>query len=257
MIKSTKNSKLLQQLNHLNRLISRPLEFGICNNGQFVYSIFTWIEGEDAYEVIPTLSSLVQYQIGVKAGEILREIHEIPADNDQPPWSDFYNNKINKYISNYKACGIELLGADQIIAFIERNRYLLDNRPQSFQHGDFHIGNMIITNTGELGIIDFNRFDYGDPWEEFNRITFCAGQSEPFASGRINGYFNNQAPDEFFRLMALYIASNQLSAIHWAIPFGQEQVDFMIRRAEDVLRWYDHFHTYVPNWYVPHFQSEV
>jgi len=32
---------------------------------------------------------------------------------------------------------------------------------------------------------DFNRLDYGDPWEEFNRIVWCAGISKQFASGRI------------------------------------------------------------------------
>lgn len=53
---------------------------------------------------------------------------------------------------------------------MESNRYLLEGRPQTFQHGDYHVGNMIITKSRELGIIDLNRFDYGDPWEEFNRI---------------------------------------------------------------------------------------
>ena len=104
-----------------------------------------------------------------------------------------------------------------------------------------------------MGIIDFNRLDYGDPWEEFNRITWDASLSGVFASGRINGYFNNDVPDLFFRLMALYIASNQLSSIHWAIPFGQEEVDIMLKRAGDVLNWYDHFQTYIPSWYLPNY----
>lgn len=113
------------------------------------------------------------------------------------------------------------------------------------------MGNMVVTPSGELGIIDFNRMDYGDPWEEFNRITWCAGLSPLFASGRIHGYFNNNVPDLFFRLMALYIASNQLSSIHWAIPFGKEEVDDMVQRAEEVLEAYDYFQTYIPKWYVP------
>ncbi|MDF2593573.1 MAG: aph, partial [Clostridia bacterium] len=133
--------------------------------------------------------------------------------------------------------------------YIEHNRSLLLNRPQSFQHGDYHVGNMIITPVGELGIIDFNRFDYGDPWEEFNRITWCVSISPAFASGYINGYFDDAVPDMFFRLMALYIAGNQLSSIPWAIPFGQEEVNTMLAQAQDVLKWYDDFETYVPNWY--------
>ncbi|MCE5173163.1 phosphotransferase family protein [Paenibacillus profundus] len=241
------------KLDHINILMSRPIDFGICNNGQSVYSLFTWVEGEDAIQVIPALSAKEQYRLGVKAGEFLSKMHQIPAENNQTPWAEYYNGKINKYITNYKACGIHLEGADKIIYYIEQNRYLLENRFQSFQHGDYHVGNMIVTKSGELGIIDFNRFDYGDPWEEFNRITWCAGMSGIFASGRINGYFNNDVPDLFFRLMALYIASNQLSAIHWAIPFGKEEVDIMLERAGDVLKWYDEFQTYIPDWYLPNY----
>ena len=50
---------------------------------------------------------------------------------------------------------------------------MLANRPQSFQHGDYHIGNMMIENN-KIVIIDFDRYDFGDPWEEFNRIVWCA-----------------------------------------------------------------------------------
>ncbi|MBN3524847.1 phosphotransferase [Paenibacillus apiarius] len=243
----------VRKLDDIDILMSRPIDFGICNNGQSVYSLFTWVEGEDAMQVIPALSAKEQYGLGVKAGGFLRKMHQIPAENNQTSWAEYYNGKINKYISNYKACGIHLKGADKIINYVEQNRYLLENRPQSYQHGDYHVGNMIVTKSGELGIIDFNRCDYGDPWEEFNRITWCAGMSGIFASGRINGYFNNDVPDLFFRLMSLYIASNQLSTVHWAIPFGQEEVDIMLERAGNVLDWYDEFQTYVPNWYLPNY----
>lgn len=231
-------------------LMSRPLQFGVCNGGQSVYSLLTWIDGEDAEKIIPTLSVEEQYQLGVKAGQYLQSIHQMPAGKDQVPWADYYNRKIDKYITNYKACGIVLKGEDQVIQFIEANRYLLDGRPQTFQHGDYHVGNMIVTKSGDLGIIDFNRFDDGDPWEEFNRIPFCAMISAEFASGRIHGYFNNNVPDLFFKMMALYIASNQISSIHWAIPFGKEDVADMLSRAESVLKWYDDFQNYIPNWYL-------
>lgn len=67
---------------------------------------------------------------------------------DQAPWADNYNNKIDKYITNYKRCGIQLKGADKVIPFIEANRYLLANRPQTFQHGNYHGRSLI----GLLGV---------------------------------------------------------------------------------------------------------
>lgn len=244
----------IKQLDKIDVLISRPIDFGICNNGQSVYSLLTWIKGEDARTVLPELSNKEQYQLGVKAGEALRIMHQIPAAKNQMSWSERFNRKINRNITYYKACGIHLKGADKIIEYIEQNRCLLENRPQCFQHGDFHVGNMIVTKSGGLGIIDFDRLDYGDPWEEFNRITWCADISAPFASGRIKGYFGHYVPALFFRLMALYIASAQLSSVPWSIQFGQEEVRTALRQAENVLEWYDGFETYIPKWYVsdPH-----
>lgn len=245
-----KDFEAIKRLDNLDILISRPINFGICNNGQSVYSLLTWITGKDAEHILPELNSKDQYRLGVKAGEILRIIHQVPAAKNQISWSDRFNQKINRNITDYEACGIHLEGVDKIIEYIEQNRCLLENRPQCFQHGDYHVGNMIVTKSRELGIIDFNRLDYGDPWEEFNRITWCADISASFASGRINGYFHHNVPILFFKLMALYIASNQLSSIPWAIKFGNKEISTMLRQAKNVLEWYDGFETCIPKWYI-------
>jgi aminoglycoside phosphotransferase (APT) family kinase protein len=245
-----KEFESIDLLNNIDILMSRPIDFGVCNKGQLTYSLLTWINGEDAEVVLPTLNSKEQYIIGIKAGKFLKQMHTISAPVNQPNWSERFNLKIDRNIVNYKSCGIQLQDANRIIDYIEHNRSFLLNRPQTFQHGDYHVGNMIITPDGNLGIIDFNRLDYGDPWEEFNRITWCVSISPAFASGYINGYFDNIVPDLFFRLMALYIASNQLSSIPWAIPFGQVEVNTMLDQARNVLKWYDGFRKHIPNWYV-------
>ena len=54
---------------------------------------------------------------------------------------------------------------------------------------------------------------------------------------------------DFWRLLALYISSNMLSSIPWAIPFGEGEVRTMLDQAADVLRWYDNMNTVVPRWY--------
>jgi hypothetical protein len=40
---------------------------------------------------------------------------------------------------------------------------------------------MMIGRDRQLYIIDFNRSDFGDPWEEFNRIVWCAQAAPVFA----------------------------------------------------------------------------
>ncbi|MCH5198503.1 MAG: GNAT family N-acetyltransferase [Oscillospiraceae bacterium] len=225
----------------------RPLEYGECDEG--IYILQSWIEGRDAEEVIPTLSSSEQYAYGIKAGNILKKIHSVPAPRDLTGWETRFNAKIDRKIKMYSECPVKFEGDADVLQYIEQNRYLLKNRPQSFQHGDYHIGNMMIDKNGELNIIDFDRYDFGDPWEEFNRIVWCAQVAPPFASGIVDGYFENSVPLEFWKLLALYICSNTLSSVPWAIPFGEKEVKTMLNQAKDVLAWYNNMQTAIPSWY--------
>ena len=225
-----------------------PIEFGSCDGG--VYILQSWIEGRDAEEAIPALPEAQRYAYGVEAGKILKMIHSIPAPRSQPDWETRFNAKIDRKIRLYADCPVKFEGDAAVLRYVEENRYLLKNRPQCFQHGDYHIGNMMIDSSGALRIIDFDRCDFGDPWEEFNRIVWCAQVSPPFASGLADGYFDNDVPMAFWQLLALYIGSNTLSSVPWAIPFGEKEVQTMLRQAKDVLRWYDGFTTVIPSWYM-------
>ena len=65
----------------------------------------------------------------------------------------------------------------------------------------------------------------------------------------VNGYFDGDVPLMFWKLLALYIASNTLSSLYWAIPFGPAEVNTMRKQAADILSWYDDMKTPVPSWY--------
>lgn len=238
--------RMQQQVAALGVSMCKPVEFGQCDEG--VYTVQTWIDGKDAEEIIPYLADSEQYAYGLEAGRILRVIHSIPAPENQPDWEPRFNAKMGRKIEMYNECPVKFDGAENIIAYIESNRHLLANRPQSFQHGDYHIGNMMIEDN-KIVIIDFDRYDFGDPWEEFNRIVWCAQASPIFASGIINGYFDNGVPLEFWKLLALYISSNMLSSIPWAIPFGESEVTTMLNQAKDVLSWYNNMQNPVPTWH--------
>jgi aminoglycoside phosphotransferase (APT) family kinase protein len=236
--------------------MSLPVAFGVCGHGRRVYSLLTWCDGECADAFLPTLGKIDQYGLGFRAGEILRKIHSIPAPAPQEEWSIRFNRKTDLKISKYRACGIHFDGDEAVIGYIERNRANLEGRPQCFQHGDYHIGNMIISPGNVLSIIDWNRPDYGDPWEEFNRIVWSAAVSSHFAAGQLVGYFGGQPSIAFFRLLAFYIASNTLSSIYWAISFGQDEVDTMMKQSQDVLAWFDGMKNPVPTWYIEGLRPE-
>ena len=103
---------------------------------------------------------------------------------------------------------------------------------------------------GELVLIDFDRYDFGDPWEEFNRIVFSAELSAHFATGQLRGYFGGEPPKGFFELLTFYISCNTLSSIPWAIPFGQHDVDIMIKQTQIVLSWFNNMQNPIPTWYL-------
>ena len=65
----------------------------------------------------------------------------------------------------------------------------------------------------------------------------------------VDGYFNGNVPKEFWDLLALYISSNTLSSLPWAIPFGQEKVDVMVKQTDEILEWYNGMKNTVPKWY--------
>lgn len=237
----------MQRVQALGVSMCEPIEFGACEDG--VYMVQSWIVGEDASEVLPTLEDAQAYDLGVEAGQILKKIHTIPAPEGMEDWEPFFNRKMDRKIEMYKECLLKYEKGDLFIKHIEENRHLLANRPRVYQHGDYHDGNLMIDESGHIVVVDFDREDYGDPWEEFNRIVWCVQSSPKFATGMVDGYFDGEVPMEFWELLALYISSNSLSSLPWAIRFGQEEIDVMTKQAKDILTWYDNMRNVVPSWY--------
>ena len=239
---------LLEQAHALGVPMPKPLNVGLCREGRRVYSLFTWCEGEDAEEVLPSLSEAEQYQLGLRAGEHLRLLHAVPVPQGMASWEEHFNRKLDRKLKQYADCPLSFAGDTHVLRYLEENRQLLAGRPRCFQHGDYHVGNMVIGGAG-LSVIDFNRFDFGDPWEEFNRIVFSAAASPKFAKGQIDGYFGGEPPLLFFQLMAFYIAANTLGGLPWAVSYGEQEVEYMTRQAADVLSWFANMTNPVPAWY--------
>lgn len=215
-----------------------------------VYTVLTYIRGKDMEDILKELDRLSQYEYGLKSGEILQKIHEVHVEEAIKPWYERYREKTLRNIENFRQCGIEIENSDRAISFLMDNMEILRDRPQVFQHGDYHIGNMICDERKELAIIDFNRMDFGDPYEEFNRLTaFTRRISIPFSIGQIEGYFNSHIPEEFFRYLAFYSISNALGAIPWAIPYGKKDVETMMEITRTILTDFNLMTDCIPVWF--------
>lgn len=238
--------RMQKKVEELGVSMCNPIDCGKFEDG--FYMLQRFVDGVDAEEAVKEMSENEQYRLGYEAGRLLRAIHSIPAPQDHPDWEPRFNAKIDRKIKMYSECPMKFEGDHYILDYLAANRHLLKDRPQCYQHGDYHIGNMMIED-GKIVIIDFDRYDFGDPWEEFNRIVWCAQAAPAFASGNVDGYFDGDVPHKFWELLALYIGSNMLSSIPWAIPFGDEEINTMMNQARDVLDWYENFTNAVPKWY--------
>jgi len=239
--------EVIKRLSSLNFEMSAPSDFGKCKEG--LYMLMKWVEGEDMETVLPSLSFIEQYNLGFEAGQILKKIHDLEIKFELFDWYEKFTKKMDIKIQMYNNCELKYDNGNLFIEYMHKTRALLKNRPLVLHHGDFHVGNMIYTKSRHVGIIDFNRFDFGDPWEEFNRIVWDVNVSPSFATGRLNGYFENEVPTDFFELLALYISTNTLSSLPWAIPFGEREIETMKRQASTTLEAYNNFENVIPKWY--------
>lgn len=226
-----------------------PVDFGICNESKSVYTLLSWIEGNEVETTLSTLTEKEQYKLGIKSGETLRKIHNMPAPQGIDDWSVRYSSVINERLDVFRSEGVPFEGDKVILDYIETNKSLLENRPQCYHHGDYHMGNMIQSKDGSLFVIDWHTVDfnnYGDPWYEFNRlgIDFPA-----FASGQIDGYFNHKPPEEFWRLFAYYLSTSAITSIVWSKHFAPERLHSILNLNRDILHWFDAMRNVVPIWY--------
>ena len=218
---------MMKKVASLGVPMCKPISIELCDDE--VHSLHEWIDGKDARETILTVSKEQQYTYGVEAGNILRKIHSLPVTEDREDWEPFYNRKIDDKIKKYKECPVQYENGQIFIDYLNANREWLKDRPQVFQHGDYHIGNFMIGKDGKIYVIDFDRFDLGDPWEEFNRIV---------------------VPDLFWKLLAIYILTNIVGALPWALPYGSEEIAVMQNQAKEILEWYDDLKQIIPSWYL-------
>lgn len=224
-----------------------PVEVAACNSDRLAYTVYTWVEGTDADRRILNAHTPEQAKLGEKAGELLRKIHSVTAPEDILPWEEFFNEKLDGILKRFREIRITFRGSEETMRFLEENRKLLSGRPQTAIHGDFRSGNLVFDSEGEYGVIDFDRWCWGDPYMDFQCIRRSC--SVPFSRGQINGYFGGSIPNGFFALMGFYTAAEILREICEAYPYGRRAIDEAVSYAEKTAREYNNFEGLVPTWY--------
>lgn len=228
----------------------KPIDFGICNNNKEVYTLLSYIDGKEVEMIIPKLSNEDQYNIGKESGRILRKIHTLVPAETTKTWKERYFSVIDERLEAFRKEGSRFSGYEIMLKYVEDNRCLLDNRPQTYHHGDYHMGNLILSDDNKVSVIDWHTVDFdniGDPWYEFNRI----GVEYPyFASGQIDGYFNGNIPNDFWKLLAYYLSVSAITSIVWTKYFASDRLESILNLNKDILKWFNNMNDCIPIWYI-------
>lgn len=248
LLEKKKNQfNLLQQLEDLDINISKIIEYGTFDDNT-CYMLLTYLEGIDAREIVKTLSDQQAYNLGIDAGKILQKIHNIKITNNSFSWYENYLIKQKRKINALLNSKFKIPHQEKLLKYYIDNTYLMKDRPLVICHSDYHLGNMII-NDKKIGIIDFDKMTIADPIDEFKPFCWNVKESEYFETGLINGYYDNNVPNEFFKLLKYYTVESMISHLPWAINFGDEEVKIMQEINENQLKWWNNFDSDIPIWY--------
>lgn len=237
----------LQRFQALGFPMPRPLDFGLA--GGKVYQLMTWVEGNPLTQEIVGMPDSEQYRLGQEAGRALAAMHSVPleplervraAKDESHRWS---------ILNQYRASHARMAGDDEVLDFVER--HIGPPKRLACLHGDFHVGNMVMTPGGKLGVIDFNRRMVGDRWQEFQHAqAFSTAYSLPFVNGQIHGYFGGNPPPAFWEPFAYHTAFGAFALIARAARRGPQETRQMQLRYVYAMR---DFRGFVPceppRWY--------
>ncbi len=244
-----KEYEIIEKYAELGFPMSSPVAFGVCNDQKSVYMLLRWVDGTDLETVLPKLSEEEQYKLGREAGLILRKIHGVPLDREDIPNTTKKVKKLAQ-LARYEESNLRIPNDETAIRYVKENIDQIWKQPPVYMHGDFHPGNLIYRNDSSIGVIDFNRWEVGDPFEEFYKLeSFGTEISIPYCIGQIDAYFDDSVPMDFWMANAVYVAQASLFSIKWAEPFGQSDVDGMVERAKRAFADFDDFHRVIPGWY--------
>lgn len=240
---------IIQKYNQLLFEMSQAIDMGVCNSGQNIYMLLSWVEGQSMENVIGTLNEQEQYQLGIKAGNVLKAIHSLPVEATDIPKIKKTKKKL-KQLQRYENSKYRVPNDEEVIDFVKENIDLMCQSEPVYEHGDFHIGNMVYTPQKDVGIIDFNRWECGDRYEEFYKLqSFNVDVSVAFSMGQLHGYFDGEPTMDFWKIQAVYVAHSALFSIEWAAKYGEEDIANMTRICYNAFRDYDNFNLLIPKWY--------
>lgn len=239
---------LMQQLYEKGVQCNRPIVLLQDETAAMICSLFSYVPGVDAEEHIATYPTATQYQVGLDAGCDLKRINSLSRATNT--WKARKWQKHERYVARYFQQAYRLKNDKEILRFIETHYDFTEADRDYLQHDDFHLGNIVLYNQRYGGVVDFGRYDWGDPLHEFVKLEwFTWPVSEAFARGQVMGYFGKQQLDDATCLqLAVYIAMSIFSTLVWTLSSHPHIWPETERHLQSILTRFDDFEVIRPQW---------
>lgn len=246
-----KEFETIHQLSTYSEYVPEAIAFDTLRKSDKSYMILSYLPGTDGEVALNHLTDEEQYSSGFEAGRELKKLHTLPAPSDYPSWYTVKKRKIDKYLREVEKINVDEGLKAMLKNYIKDKEYLMEHRPNRFQHDDFHPSNILIKDKQLSGIIDFQRMDWGDPVHDLQKLGFFSKQvSVPFTNGILDGYHEGEEiSDSFWELFTYYSVVHIVSALVWGKKRSPEQYELLSKRSLEVIRDHEGFNRIVPKWY--------
>ena len=135
-----------------------------------------------------------------------------------------------------------------IIQYVLSNLHYLNDRFKSIIHGDLHLQNILITNSGAM-FIDLDDVCWGDPFEDLVYAANLHGmksEAYPYYTF-LEHYFDNKIPDEFWPIVNVYSIKKAMHIIEDEINRSQNHRSIL--SMSSILREHDYMSQDEPRWF--------
>jgi len=243
---------MFEQLYNHGVPMPKPIEIGICPLGPYIMDEALDEKYEGLRTFLSKLDNEENYSCGIEVGKILKKVHSSPIRNVYSrDWGYHFKKWAGSAMERYKKHEIHFEGEEYFIKILENYENYLKSEQICFLHWDFHAGNILVKN-GDLKIIDFGKKKNvdGDPYKDFADFMIQGYKYPHFIAGMINEYFQdeNDKLREFFISIKLYIVYNLF--IMMTDSKQSHLLDYRIRAAKKVLKYYNNMKNDIPSWYI-------
>ena len=209
-------------------------------------NLYVWLDGENLRSFLHNKTEISCYEYGIKSSKLLKKLHEVNVSNVVARFNvDNYITDIlailrsNECILKYKNLWLDLI--------VENADILKIKKKDSIIHFDFKPKNIMVSND-KLLLIDFDSFSIGNPWFDFyDKGLAIYKERQAFNKGVIDGYFNNNIPNDFWMFLKIISICTMIQMSAWSI--NKMKQDYIFSIEKHLLKSYSDDSNNIPKWY--------